>query len=114
MSVAIENRIRAFVYETTRGQGSWRLTAECGVQAWPQVFGDTASLAEALQAMTPAEDLDALKQAHTPDEFASKARRWIEATEQLQQARARPVTVGLPAYKLVLKTDGAVEGPEAV
>jgi hypothetical protein len=114
MSVAIENRIRAFVYETTGGQGSWRLTGECGVQLWPQVFGDTASLNEALRAKTPTEDLEALKQAQTPNEFASKARLWIEATEQFQKGHARPVTVGLPAYELVLKTDGAIEGPEAV
>ena len=114
MCTSIENRIRAFVYHNTAGRGSWQLTSDSGVQSWPQVFGDTSLLVRALQAMNPCEDLAALTQAQTSDEFANRCRRWIEATENLQTAQGGPVTVGLPAYRLVLRSDGTMDGPRAL
>lgn len=111
MCLAMENRIRAFVYENTAGRGSWQLMDDTGVQVWPQVFGNTASLRGALREMRPAENDALLLQARTTDKFAETCKRWIEATGNFEKAQHQCQTVGLPAFRLVLRSDGVIEGP---
>lgn len=114
MGVAVQKRIYAFVYEVRGGKGSWQLADTSGVRVWPQVFGDTDSLAEMLKAQIPKEDASALSGTRTIDEFTIMAKRWIMQTEQFQKDQKRVVSVGLPAYGILLRGDGTIKGPEVV
>ena len=65
MGVVARKSIHAFVYHVAGGRGSWQLCDRSGVGAWPQLFGDIASLNDMLNVPKSREDLGSL--AEIPD-----------------------------------------------
>jgi hypothetical protein len=114
MGVAVQNSIHAFVYEATSGKGSWKLRRDRKEPEWPKCFGSTPSLGAMLQEHKSGEALSVLSEIKKSVEFTKLTRMWIEKTAAFQRLHGQPVTVALPSYKLVLRTNGTIEGPNVI